>query len=278
MSDPDDERTPIDRSQRECTTTAASDKLERILARARAASERTDDELRAEATHLDASDRFERLISSGVRDRLDARGLDAITRDRMLDTDALRIMRTWLHPSCSRPALFLTSIPGQGKTVASAWALANLVVPDNEEYAGRYFTLAGLCKLHSKAQGGNAQGDAAERELNAVLASPLLVLDELGRELDAARGALVMHEVLDRRQWRSRMTIITTNLNKAALVERYDAGILDRLGVKSEDHGIALMYALKSGPSLRERPEASAAPITRGPNVRPIRGGGGPKR
>lgn len=247
-----DEDPVIDRSERECSTTPAETALADVLAKARNASERSDDELRATELLITSADRIERLHASGVYERLDERGFEAISRNRALDTDAMRLVSAWMHPSCSRPALFLTSIPGQGKTVAAAWALANMFVPPNHEYGGIYVTAPELCELYGKAAAGNAQGDQAKRVYRTCIGAPLLVLDELGRELDPARAMLVLHDVIDKRQRRSRMTLILSNLAPNDLAEKYDVGILDRLGHKGQEHGIALMYVLKPGPSLRE--------------------------
>jgi len=123
--------------------------------------------------------------------------------------------------------------PGQGKTVAAAWALSRC--------AGRYIRANELCELRASRWRGR---DRYQKHLT----TELLVIDELGTEADISLAAPTLQDVIDARQRLPRRTLLLGN--DLDLVARYDARTLDRLGIEGDDHGIAILRTLR-GPSLR---------------------------
>lgn len=194
----------------------------------------SEDEIRAWEGELAVRNRRERLAASGIDERLDADGAEAIVHDRALDTRALQLVRAWV--ASSRPALVLLGDRGQGKTVAAAWALARC--------AGRYVRASDLCEMR---EAGWRQRDAYQRHLR----TELLVVDELGTEADLTAAARMLQDVVDARQRRPRLTLLLGNqMSREELAERYDPRTLDRLGTSGDEHGIALFRLLR-GRSLR---------------------------
>lgn len=178
----------------------------------------------------------ERLEAAGVWARLDERGRLALVRGDVEETRAIELARAWLLPACSRPALVLVGDPGVGKTLAGAWAIARF-----EE--ARYATARELCAL---------QRDDTKRAAarwRALVAAPLLVVDELGTEPSARAATLMAWAVIDARQALPRRTMLLGNLDLEAMAERYDARVIDRLGA-TDAEGVALVRVLR-GPSLR---------------------------
>jgi DNA replication protein DnaC len=179
------------------------------------------------------NDRRERLEASGISERLDGRGAQAIVDDAPQATRALELVQAWLISP--RPMLVLLGEPGQGKTVAAAWGLARI--------QGRYVRAQDLCDMR-----------ANWRERNTYryhLRTGMLVLDELGTERDESAARDTLQDVVDARQRLPRRTLILGNLTKAQLVERYDKRTLSRLGVERDDDGLALLRSLK-GADLRK--------------------------
>lgn len=178
-------------------------------------------------------DRRDRLETCGISDRLDLRGAEAIVDDKPERSRALELVQAWLLSS--RPMLVLLGDPGQGKTVAGAWALARM--------AGRYVRAAELCEMRKNWR--------ERHRYYQHLRTELLYLDELGTEDDPIEAQRTLQDVVDARQRPPRRTLISGNLSKAKVVERYDARTLSRLGIDSDDDGIALLRALK-GPDMRK--------------------------
>lgn len=194
----------------------------------------SDEEFRRWEARQGERDRRDRLEASAISQRLDERGMSAILTDQARDTKALRMVRAWV--ASSRPALVLLGDPGRGKTVAAAWALARV--------AGRYVTEQQLCEMR--------KGEWRTRKsYETHLCTELLVIDELGRERDADLALQVMLDVIDARQRLPRRTLLLGNAEKELLIERYDRASLDRLGLDSDEAGIAIVRYLR-GESLRK--------------------------
>lgn len=129
-----------------------------------------------------------------------------------------------------RSLLALCGPAGTGKSCAACEGLAR--VP------GRYVLaaeLAGAFRRLDFRAFTESLGDAE-----------LLVVDELGREPDAASGGerSALWEVIERRWAAARKTILATNLTPDAFVKRYGDHILDRI---REDRGLVVL----AGKSLR---------------------------
>lgn len=207
--------------------------LQRTLERCQALYISEDELERWEAKQGERA-RRDRLDASGISERLDAEGALAVINDTPRPTRALTLVRPWMLSS--RPMLALFGDVGQGKTVAAAWALARV--------AGRYVTAQALCEL--RAAGWRERG-----RFESHLRTELLVVDELGRERDAAQALETLMEVVDMRQRLPRRTLLLGNIDAATLIARYDKATLDRLGLDSDDSGIAVVRYLR-GESLRK--------------------------
>lgn len=214
-------------------TTSIDDELQRVLDRGAELLASEEDMERFSAKQAER-DRRDRLETSGISEHLDLRGADAIGRDAPERSRSLDLVRTWLVST--RPMLMLLGEPGQGKTVAAAWALARM--------SGRYVREQDLCEMRANWR--------TRREYRSHVRCELLVLDELGTERDPVGAADTFQDVVDNRQRSPRRTLLLGNLDRTKLVEIYDKRTLDRLGLESDDHGIAVIRSLK-GPSMRKR-------------------------
>jgi DNA replication protein DnaC len=162
-----------------------------------------------------AAERAVRAGTEAKRKRLQASGArltDAMTTALVSNslrlTEPLRAAQEWFS---TRPCpwLVLSGGTGTGKTVAAA----ALVIANHSAHWVRsddlVRTFAGFF------------GDAAERQ-KQLKSSPFLVIEDLGVELDAARMLPALLEVLDDRLSASTTpTVITTNLKKQQIAERY---------------------------------------------------------
>ncbi len=160
-----------------------------------------------------ADARSELLSLSGVGEVLSRVGSELVIADKLRDTDALRLVQRWI--ASSTPALVLFGGKGLGKTVAAAWALSR--VP------GRYVEAATLCAMH-RGDYGNPSEDFFRHARGE-----LLVIDELGCEANIEHAIAALHDAVNRRQRLPRRTLLLGNLDREALIARYDARTLDRL-------------------------------------------------
>lgn len=228
-------------AEREKTITHIDAALERVLAEAQEATAWSPEQVARWEAQQQHRDRRDRLDASGIIERLDEGGAPAIIDDTPMDTRALRLVRTWLMSS--RPALVLLGDPGQGKTVAAAWALARM--------PGRYITAQSLCELHPLSKNWREKSRWYQH-----LRTELLVIDELNRETDATIATVCLQDVIDVRQRAPRRTLLLGNITLADFVKRYDGRTLDRLGVDSDHAGIAIVRELK-GKSMRKEPRSA---------------------
>lgn len=219
--------------------------LREVLAEAAKVCVPSDEELAAFDASLEREARAKRLAGCGVDDYLEDHARQGLISGK-LRGPGTGIVQTWM--ATHTPCLALFGPTGTGKTVSAAWALARIT--------GRYLCAPDLCDLYV---GGVRQ----RSEYRLCVDSPLLVIDELGTELDAGVAAAVLHDVVNRRQTSRRRTILLGNLSRAAFVARYDARTLDRLGIGTtpephEDlYGICWARRL-GGASLRRRVSVAA--------------------
>lgn len=169
----------------------------------------------------------------------------------------------WLAREERPPLLVLAGPPGVGKSIAAVHALVELAVrraerpivrrwrgPHGERFTEQEYTLPPAIESaeDEREYGSRAAGlvggfvttaDVLSRgalhrwarpaDREPVLSAATLVIDDLGcepkNEIDVA-----LAELLDAREGRAEAdTIITTNLTKSALAERYDARLVSRL-------------------------------------------------
>ena len=129
------------------------------------------------------------------------------------ETEAVRAVRSWLNAVPQKSSLVLCGGKGTGKSSAAAWGLiqngAGLFC-----YAGELATMA---------------RDRADRQRLAL--APLLVVDDLGEDYSDEKGWLAsfVDTLMTRRHDNDRLTVITTNLTRPQLSERYSQRVIDRL-------------------------------------------------
>lgn len=171
----------------------------------------------------------------------------AVVRGDLAVTDALHDVREWLELALrprdpGPPMLVLCGPPGIGKTVAAAWAIA--------EVGGRYVTLEEYLRDYARWLSDRTQSDTTSAALDRYDARSLVVLDEMRSDQEPRLAALeraAWHRLVDRRQsTRTTLTIALTNASGPELVRWLDARTADRM------RGMATIKALH-GESLRGR-------------------------
>lgn len=129
--------------------------------------------------------------------------------ERLEDSAPLLRVRQWLASAAE--ALVLAGPPGTGKTTAAYYAIVT---------AG-----GSLVKAATLARASMFGDDIAEAsELHS-----LLVLDDLGAEAISKTFPAVVDEIIDRRYDARLRTLVTTNLPRAALLERYGVRVVERI-------------------------------------------------
>lgn len=132
----------------------------------------------------------------------------ALVNATYAETDAVKCARDWFA-NRDKPWLVLSGPTGCGKSMAAA------AVPAENRYA-MFIRADELVRLFSSMFG--EQYDQQHKLRN----TELLVIDDLGCELDATRMLPALLDLLDARQSaRRHPTIVTTNLTPAAFRERY---------------------------------------------------------
>ena len=178
--------------------------------------------------------------------------------------------------------LVLLGTKGIGKTVAACVALMEIIrreldVPmasgggNNARRPGLFVTAMEFNRMSLFDRSANGW-------FEKLLDTPGLVIDDLGAEMqtDMVRG--LIYELLNTRYNRTRRTIITSNLDKRTLAERYGERVTDRLrerGLSGEFTGQSLRPTMGEAP--RQIAEVAtgttngAKPETYAPNTeRPI--------
>lgn len=113
---------------------------------------------------------------------------------------------------------------GLGKTHLSL-AIANVVI--NKGYFVCYGTSQNICDDLQAEQFG--RGDDAYYNKNQVLGCDLLVLDDLGTEIENQYSVATVYNIVNSRILSGKPTVISTNCNFSALEKRYGKRITSRL-------------------------------------------------
>ena len=153
-------------------------------------------------------------------------------RDQM--RTVLAVCRVWAERfGDSSPNLLFTGAPGLGKTFLSA-AIARVVA---EKGAGvAYDTATGLLGAFERekfSRDADEQADAASR-VRQLMSCDLLILDDLGTEMPTAFTQSALYTLLDGRLRAGKKTIVSTNLDRDGIAERYGAALASRLGGEYE--------------------------------------------
>ena len=115
----------------------------------------------------------------------------------------------------------LRGATGRGKTTAACAMLSAHL--KNE--LGRFTTMNDL--LH-RVRGAYSSGENAEEVFGIYRSTPLLVLDDLGKENVSADSITRLFELLDARINNKRPTIVTTQFQNNELLKRYRGKVDDR--------------------------------------------------
>ena len=129
-------------------------------------------------------------------------------------------------PGCGN--LLFTGAPGLGKTFLSA-AIAREVAAKGYSVAyDTAITLLTIFEQEKFSRSEEEQQDAASR-VRQLKGCDLLILDDLGTELPSAFTQSALYTLLDGRIRAGKCTIISTNLDKDDIRERYGPALASRL-------------------------------------------------
>lgn len=218
-------------------TTALQELLEKAMRQAKADAENP--EVLARHQRREAAKRAERAADRTARleaipmrvglaaelaripRHLDAAACDCDARcvvpDGYRDRPAIDLVRRWMDARRAksakwRPILVMLGGTGCGKTSAAAWSCA--------WHAGSYTKTRALEMAHRAMFGAESQA------WQSLMRANMLVIDDIAREPDA-HAVAAFEDAIDERQ--SRPTIVTGNITKAELAQRYGGRVASRL-------------------------------------------------
>lgn len=142
-------------------------------------------------------------------------------------TESLKAVRELIADPGERPFLVLAGAVGSGKTCGATLALLEHAAAKerwNERDTPRFWNVAAVAL-------GALLGKAGEEVLEEAIRAPVLVIEDLGAEsmVGADVWLSMLGVVVDARYRAEAVTIITTNLDMAALRKRYGERVADRL-------------------------------------------------
>ncbi len=130
--------------------------------------------------------------------------------------------------------LLLMGSPGTGKTFLINCVARELI---QSSHSVIYLTSTDLFESFSKA---SFQGDAVQQDLNeAILSCDLLVIDDLGTELNNSFTTSRLFYVINQRMVYGRSVIISTNLSLSRLRDSYSERVVSRF---MSDYDIIPLY------------------------------------
>ncbi len=123
--------------------------------------------------------------------------------------------------------LFLTGAPGLGKTFLSA-CIASTVA--EKGFSVVYDTAVNVVSYFEEAR-FNRRGEAeqAEADVQRCLRCDLLILDDLGTEMNTSLSVSAVYELLNTRLREGRSTVVSSNLGGGEISLRYTPQIASRL-------------------------------------------------
>ena len=124
--------------------------------------------------------------------------------------------------SLDSKSIFMLGKTGLGKTHLSL-AIASEVI--KKGYNVAYDSIINYLRLIESEHFGRSQGNTLE----LILASDLLIMDDLGSEFESSFYSSVIYNIINTRLNCSRPTVISTNLTPQQLQNRYDDRIVSRL-------------------------------------------------
>jgi DNA replication protein DnaC len=135
-----------------------------------------------------------------------------------LDSRAFAAVKRFVAAKDTNPRarfLWLTGSLGAGKTVAALWALA--------EVGGRYATSEEARRAYGQ------EHDEARSLRPRLVDCGLLIVDDVGTAREEAGEERALFELLNARQGGGRQTILTGNLSRADVSERFGGRVLARV-------------------------------------------------
>lgn len=173
----------------------------------------------------------------GLRLPIDA-GDESMLLDGRLRLDvgaSLKAVREWAAADAVPSWLWLTGPVGRGKTLAACWAVF-------EHSPSVYLGARELERLQMTRFGD----EAVTRYEDLCRRRGLVVIDDIGREDDAARMGSALLDMVDGRRGSRHRTIAITNLTPDALRKRYpDKRLWSRLDASAR-------FVVDAGPDLRK--------------------------
>ncbi len=125
------------------------------------------------------------------------------------------------------PNLLFRGGTGLGKTFTSA-CIARAVPAKGARVV--YESVSGALELFEQTRFGRAEPDSEAYEArDRILNCGLLILDDLGTEMQTSFSVSVVYTIVNQRLLSGKKTIISTNLDINALRERYGAQLASRL-------------------------------------------------
>lgn len=126
------------------------------------------------------------------------------------------------------PNLLFTGAPGLGKTFLSA-SIARVAAEKGCSVA--YDTVTGLLSAFEQEKFSRSAEEqtAAASRVRQLLDCDLLILDDLGTEMTTAFTQSALYSLLDGRLRAGKKTVVSTNLDRQQLTERYGGALASRL-------------------------------------------------
>lgn len=124
--------------------------------------------------------------------------------------------------------LLFTGAPGLGKTFLSA-AIARVVAEGGHSVA--YDTVSAMLSAFEREKFSRSEEEQAEAasRVRQLMGCDLLILDDLGTEMLTAFTQSALYALLDGRIRAGKSTIISSNLDRTAITERYGPQLSSRL-------------------------------------------------
>ena len=124
-------------------------------------------------------------------------------------------------------SLFLTGAPGLGKTFLSA-CIASTVAEKGCSVV--YDTAVNIVSYFEEARfNRRGEQEEAEADVKRCLHCDLLILDDLGTEMNTSFSVSAIYEVLNTRLREGRSTVVSSNLSLEEISRRYTPQIASRL-------------------------------------------------
>ena len=128
--------------------------------------------------------------------------------------------------------LFLSGAPGLGKTFLSACIASSV---SESGWSVVYDTAVTICSRYEEGRfGRRGNPEEAEADIRRYLSCDLLIIDDLGAEMNTAFSVSTIYEVINSRLRSRNSTVISSNLAPSDLAKRYNVQIASRLNGEYE--------------------------------------------